>query len=58
MKAIAKTKRKKGMELINVPTPQIGLRDVGTFISSIPFLRFVLAMAFIRKRSLTISKIC
>ncbi len=28
MKAIAKTKRKKGMELINVPTPQIGLRDV------------------------------
>ena len=28
MKAIAKTKRKKGMELINVPTPRIGLRDV------------------------------
>ena len=28
MKAIAKTKRKKGMELINVPTPQIGQRDV------------------------------
>lgn len=28
MKAIAKTKRKKGMELINAPTPQIGLRDV------------------------------
>jgi len=28
MKAIAKTKRKNGMELINVPTPQIGLRDV------------------------------
>ncbi len=28
MKAIAKTKRKKGMELINVPTPQIGSRDV------------------------------
>ncbi len=28
MKAIAKTKREKGMELINVPTPQIGLRDV------------------------------
>ena len=28
MKAIAKTKRRKGMELINVPTPRIGLRDV------------------------------
>ena len=28
MKAIAKTKRKKGMEIINVPTPRIGLRDV------------------------------
>ena len=28
MKAIVKTKRKKGMELINVPTPRIGLRDV------------------------------
>ncbi|MDP6923754.1 MAG: L-threonine 3-dehydrogenase [Candidatus Scalindua sp.] len=28
MKAIAKTKRNKGMELINVPTPRIGLRDV------------------------------
>ena len=28
MKAIAKTKRKKGMELINVPTPRVGLRDV------------------------------
>jgi len=28
MKAIAKTKRKKGMDLINVPTPRIGLRDV------------------------------
>ena len=28
MKAIAKTKRKKGMGLINVPTPRIGLRDV------------------------------
>jgi threonine 3-dehydrogenase len=28
MKAIAKTKRKKGMELINVPIPQIGSRDV------------------------------
>jgi len=28
MKAIAKTKCKKGMELINVPTPRIGLRDV------------------------------
>ncbi len=28
MKAIAKTKRKKGMELINVPTPKIGLREV------------------------------
>ena len=28
MKAIAKTKRKKGMDLISVPTPRIGLRDV------------------------------
>ncbi len=28
MKAIAKTKRKRGLELINVSTPKIGLRDV------------------------------
>ena len=28
MKAIAKTKPKKGMDLISVPTPRIGLRDV------------------------------
>ena len=28
MKAIAKTKRKKGMELINIPAPQIGPREV------------------------------
>ena len=28
MKAIAKTKRKKGMELINAPIPRIGPRDV------------------------------
>ncbi len=28
MKAVVKTKRKKGMELINVPTPQVGQRDV------------------------------